>query len=84
LKKIQKSICGGKNMDWQSLADRLLGFLPDSSVFWSALGTAFSVLLIQFVVRWVDRKTEQPWRKVENQRKRQQILDRFGQKSRKE
>jgi heme exporter protein D len=61
-------------MQWDVLVDRLLGFMPQRSVFWSALGTFFLSLTIQYVHQWLQHVTALPWMEEKNQRERQKIL----------
>lgn len=57
----------------EEILNRVLGFMPARSVFWSALGTALFALAVQYGYGWLDRVTILPWRREENQKNRQRI-----------
>ncbi|WP_025027596.1 hypothetical protein [Caldalkalibacillus mannanilyticus] len=61
-------------MNIGDLMDRVLGFMPQRSVFWFAVGTFLLSLLIQYLNHWLKKVTKLPWMLEENQRKREEIL----------
>jgi hypothetical protein len=64
----------------QDLIERILGFMPQKSVFWSALGTSLIIIIAQTVYRWLDKLTILPWMREENQKNRQKILQEVNKK----
>jgi heme exporter protein D len=64
----------------QDLIERILGFMPQRSVFWSALGTSLIIIIAQTVYRWLHKLTILPWMREENQKNRQKILQEVNKK----
>jgi hypothetical protein len=58
----------------EDLLDRFLGFMPQRSVFWSAVSTTLVIIAVQYVYRWLHKITLLPWMREENQKNRQKIL----------
>ncbi|WP_209124750.1 hypothetical protein [Alkalihalobacillus sp. BA299] len=58
----------------EDILDRILGFLPQRSVFWTALGTSLLVLGLQTLTQKLNEVVQLPYMKEENQRERQKIL----------
>jgi uncharacterized membrane protein required for colicin V production len=53
--------------------DRVLGFMPQRAVFWSALGTFLIAIMIQYLANWFESMTVLPWMREENQNNRKKI-----------
>jgi hypothetical protein len=56
------------------LIDRLLGFLPHRSTFWSAIILAISIGTGQYVYHVLSRVFILPWQRKENQQMRKSNL----------
>jgi p-aminobenzoyl-glutamate transporter AbgT len=67
-------------VDMQELMDRLLGFMPKHSVFWSATATFFLIFIIKYVVDWLIKMTRLPWMQEENQKRRQELIQSLKKK----
>jgi uncharacterized membrane protein required for colicin V production len=57
----------------QDIIDRVLGFMPQKAVFWSALGTFLLATTIRYLVNWFESMTVLPWMREDNQKKRKKI-----------
>lgn len=61
-------------MDVSELMDRVLGFFPQRSIFWGAVGTVVGGIMIQYVINLFKSITILPWMREDNQEKRQKLL----------
>lgn len=57
----------------QEIFDRVLGFMPQRGVFWSALVTFLIAIMIQYLANWFESMTILPWMREENQNNRKKI-----------
>ncbi|WP_096187090.1 hypothetical protein [Evansella halocellulosilytica] len=70
-------------MDWHSLIERIIGFLPQRSVLLFAFATGFTVLIIQSITNKCERLLELPWMKQENIEQRQQLIEQLDNNNQK-
>ncbi|WP_096435888.1 hypothetical protein [Alteribacter populi] len=55
--------------------DRIMGFMPQREVFWTALFTALLIIVSQYIYEWLVRITLQPWMYDHNQQKRKELIE---------
>lgn len=55
------------------LIDRILGFMPQRSIIWTAIGLTIFLLTVQRLSDWVTKKVQLPWMEEKNQQQRKAI-----------
>ncbi|MGO4887459.1 hypothetical protein ACJ2A9_06870 [Anaerobacillus sp. MEB173] len=63
----------------EEIISRILGFMPQRSVFWTAVLTSTIIIVTQYVHGLLNKLVILPWMKPENQKKRQQLLQKDEQ-----
>ncbi len=62
-----------KEKKMENFLDTVLGFLPQRSVFWMALGTSLTILLFQYITQKLVKITELPYMQRKNQLTRKKL-----------
>jgi hypothetical protein len=60
--------------EMEEIVDRILGFMPQRGVFWTAIGTMVFIYAFQYGITKINELLKLPWMKEENQKQRKQIL----------
>ncbi|MDQ0337899.1 hypothetical protein J2S00_000682 [Caldalkalibacillus uzonensis] len=61
----------------EELSNRILGFMPERSVLWSALGTFLISVTVQYTTKWLKNKAILPWMREDNLKRREEIIQEF-------
>ncbi|MDY7221827.1 hypothetical protein [Halalkalibacterium halodurans] len=58
----------------EELLDRVLGFLPERAVVYTAIGLFLILLFVEWFIHWLETQFALPWMKISNQRRRKEYL----------
>lgn len=54
--------------------DRILGFMPNNSILWTAMLTTLFAFVVQSLHNWFQSMIILPWQRKSNQQRRMEIL----------